>query len=293
MRPEHGGYRRVRVQDVDNLLDGGGPHRDVGIHEEQDVAAARLAPKFLAALPRVKAGAGDDARAESASDRTAPVMGPIVDDEDFCEFRTGLKQRREARFKGAGAVVDWNDDGNPGFRLYRFGFRFAPIAERSVSKTWCETALCRSTAVDCVIGCIAETTNDVYLSSTGSAGSCAALPSATGARDPSAGSPPLPLTARLRRGRISYPLISFNVVGLMCKSSAARFCAAGGVRRGLDELLLEIGDHVLERDALGRNDELRHLEVGRLAHVIGHQIDADARARREHHRALDDVLEFP
>ena len=87
MRPEHGGYRRVRVQDVDNLLDGGGPHRDVGIHEEQDVAAG---PARAEALRRrgSKAGAGDDARAESASDRTAPVMGPIVDDEDFCEFRT-------------------------------------------------------------------------------------------------------------------------------------------------------------------------------------------------------------
>src|SRR5258708_4067474 len=38
-------------------------------------------------------------------------------------------------------------------------------------------------------------------------------------------SAPLPFGARLRRGRISYRLIiSFNVVGLMCRSSAARFC---------------------------------------------------------------------
>src|SRR5262245_4751697 len=58
--------------------------------------------------------------------------------------------------------------------------------------------------------------------------------------------------------------------------------AAGGLERRFDELLLEIGDDVLERDALRRNDELRHLEVGRLAHVIRDQLDADARAGGAH-----------
>ena len=44
--------------------------------------------------------------------------------------------------------------------------------------------------------------------------------------------------------------------------------AAGRLERRLDQPLLEVGDDVLERDAFGRHDELRHLEVRRLAHVI-------------------------
>ena len=55
--------------------------------------------------------------------------------------------------------------------------------------------------------------------------------------------------------------------------------AAGRFERRLDEPLLEVGDDVLERDAFRRHDELRHLEVRRLAHVIRNQLDADARPR--------------
>ena len=55
--------------------------------------------------------------------------------------------------------------------------------------------------------------------------------------------------------------------------------AAGRLERRLDQPLLEVGDDVLERDAFRRHDELRHLEVRRLAHVIGNQLDADARRR--------------
>ena len=53
--------------------------------------------------------------------------------------------------------------------------------------------------------------------------------------------------------------------------------AARRLERRLDQALLEVGDHVLERDALGRHDELRHVEARRPPHVIGNQLDADAR----------------
>src|SRR4029077_8991468 len=68
--------------------------------------------------------------------------------------------------------------------------------------------------------------------------------------------------------------------------------AAGRLERRLDEALLEIGDDVLERNAFRRNHELRHLEVRCPPHVVRDQLDADARAGAQHHRALDDILEL-
>jgi hypothetical protein len=68
--------------------------------------------------------------------------------------------------------------------------------------------------------------------------------------------------------------------------------AAGGIERGFNQALLEIHDDVPERDALGRHDELRHLEFRRLADVIRDELDADRRARSQDDRALDDVLEL-
>ena len=68
--------------------------------------------------------------------------------------------------------------------------------------------------------------------------------------------------------------------------------AAGGLERRLDQPLLEVGDHFAERDAFGRDDELRHLEPLAAADVIGNEIGVDLRAGRQHHRALDDVLQL-
>src|SRR5207302_543029 len=62
--------------------------------------------------------------------------------------------------------------------------------------------------------------------------------------------------------------------------------------RLLDDALLEIGDDVLEGNALGRHDELRHVEVRSLLDVIRNELDADPRARRQHDGALDHVLEL-
>ena len=53
--------------------------------------------------------------------------------------------------------------------------------------------------------------------------------------------------------------------------------AAGGLERRLDQPLLEVGDHVLERDALGRHDELRHLEALAAADVVRDQVGVDLR----------------
>ena len=52
--------------------------------------------------------------------------------------------------------------------------------------------------------------------------------------------------------------------------------AAGGLERRFDQAALKRGLRVAVRDALGRDDELRHLEPAAAAHVIGHQLDADA-----------------
>src|SRR3954447_1279196 len=68
--------------------------------------------------------------------------------------------------------------------------------------------------------------------------------------------------------------------------------ATGGFERRFDQPLLEVGDDLLERNALRRHDELRHLKIWRLAHVIRYQFDTDAVAGTEHHGALDDVLEL-
>src|SRR5437867_11869095 len=51
--------------------------------------------------------------------------------------------------------------------------------------------------------------------------------------------------------------------------------------RRLDEALLEVCDHVFERNTLGRHDELRHLEGRRLADVLRNEVGPDARYRRE------------
>jgi hypothetical protein len=67
---------------------------------------------------------------------------------------------------------------------------------------------------------------------------------------------------------------------------------AGRLERGLDQALLEIGDHFLEGDALRRNGDLRHLEAPAAAHVVRHEIHVDPRPRTEHGGALDDVLEL-
>src|SRR5262249_12137538 len=66
--------------------------------------------------------------------RAAAVAGPIVDDEDFGEIGAGLKQRREARFQGAGAVMDRDDDRNPWFRPGRPPVRFGRHFRAEVTK---------------------------------------------------------------------------------------------------------------------------------------------------------------
>ena len=54
--------------------------------------------------------------------------------------------------------------------------------------------------------------------------------------------------------------------------------AAGLLERRLDQAALERDLGVAVRDALGRNDELRHLEAAAAAHVIRHEVDVDALA---------------
>src|SRR6188768_1764748 len=68
--------------------------------------------------------------------------------------------------------------------------------------------------------------------------------------------------------------------------------AARSLERGLDEPLLEVGNHILERNAFRRHDELRHAEVRRLANVLRNRLDADAGPRGQHGSALDHVLEL-
>ena len=67
---------------------------------------------------------------------------------------------------------------------------------------------------------------------------------------------------------------------------------AGGRERALDQLRLEGGDHVPEREPLGRHHELGHLERARGAHPVGDELGADPRAGRQHDRTLDDVLQL-
>src|SRR5205823_6929944 len=62
--------------------------------------------------------------------------------------------------------------------------------------------------------------------------------------------------------------------------------------RRFDQPLLEIGDDFLEGNALGWDDELRRLELRRLAHVVGDEANPDRGARGQDDRALDDVLEL-
>src|SRR5207245_2850054 len=54
------------------------------------------------------------------------------------------------------------------------------------------------------------------------------------------------------------------------------------LERRLDQALLEIGDDILEGDAFGRHDKLRHGEARRLPNVLGDQLDANPRPRRQH-----------
>ena len=97
-----------------------------------------------------------------------------------------------------------------------------------------------------------------------------------------------------RRVPISYRLIiSFSVVGLICSSSAARFCtppAASSVDSISRFSTLVMTS--LNEMPFGRHDELRDVERRRRAHVVGNQLGADARCRAQHHRALDHVLEL-
>ena len=178
---------------------------------------------------------------------------------------------------------------------------------RSVcARRWAATAATTSAATTGGTSCSASTSGSSRRSGTRgrSAATCRRTVPASADRRagsaPDGAARPVPALARrrspcrFRRGRMSYRLIiSFSVVGLMCSSSAARFCtppAASSVD-SISRFSKSVITSLNEMPS-GGTTNCGIVEVRRLADVIRNQLDADPRPGRQHDGALDDVLEL-
>ena len=116
VRSEHRRGLRVPVEVADDLRDGGGLHLDVGVDEQQDLAARDRGARVARRRRTAALGAGNDARAVGGRYLSARVRRPIVHDDHFEEVRGILRQRQQAPPERDGPVVHRQDHAHAGNR---------------------------------------------------------------------------------------------------------------------------------------------------------------------------------